>query len=127
MRTSLLIILGCALLAGCDNNPAGRSNRQQAIRVTGGNPKLGREALKQYGCRTCHTIRGIEGANAKVGPKLDGLRERNILAGKLPNSPDNLMKWIRDPRSIDPHTDMPNTGVTEEDAKNIAAYLYSLD
>src|SRR4051812_10064809 len=126
MRASILLVFLRALTAGC-KNPEARSGPREAVRMTGGNPKDGKEALKNYGCRTCHTIRGVEGASAKVGPELNGLRDRNIIAGKLPNSPDNLMRWIRDPRAIDPHTDMPNTGVSEEDAKNIAAYLYSLN
>jgi cytochrome c1 len=68
----------------------------------------------------------VEGATAKVGPELNGLRDRTTIAGKIPNSPENLMQWIRFPHSIDPHTAMPNMSVTEQDAKNIAAYLYSL-
>jgi cytochrome c2 len=107
-------------------NPEASAGSREAVRITGGNPMDGREAMKQYGCRTCHTVRGVEGATAKVGPELNGLRDRMTIAGKIPNSPENLMQWIRFPHSIDPHTAMPNMSVTEQDAKNIAAYLYSL-
>ena len=126
MRASLILTCSVLLLTGCLKNPEASSGAREAVRLTGGDPKLGREALKQYGCRSCHTIKGVEGASAKVGPALSGLRDRNVIAGKVPNSPDNLMKWIRDPRAMDPKTAMPNTGVTEQDAKNIAAYLYAL-
>jgi cytochrome c1 len=44
----------------------------------------------------------------------------------LYNTPDNLMLWIRNPPGVDPLTAMPDTGVTEGDARDIAAFLYTL-
>jgi cytochrome c1 len=61
-----------------------------------------------------------------VGPPLSGLVYRDYIAGVLVNTPDNLMRWIRDPHGVDPMTAMPNTGVTASDARDIAGYLYSL-
>lgn len=47
------------------------------------------------------------------------------IAGMLNNEPDNLMHWIRDPKSVNPKTAMPVLGLSAQDAADIAAYLYS--
>jgi cytochrome c1 len=44
----------------------------------------------------------------------------------LPNSADNLVRWIQHPRTIEPKTAMPDLGVSNQDARDIAAYLYTL-
>lgn len=67
---------------------------------------------------------GVPGAHGTVGPALDGLAQRSYLAGVLPNTPDNLVRWIGHSRDIDPDTAMPNTLVSEQDARDIAALLY---
>jgi cytochrome c2 len=79
-----------------------------------------------YGCPTCHVIPGVRGATGKVGPPLTGVADRVYLAGRVANEPQNMIDWIRNPQKIDPQTAMPNTGVTERDARDIAAYLYTL-
>lgn len=97
-----------------------------AVSMTGGDPERGRSLIRQYGCHTCHTIPGVRGADAVVGPPLDRIGVRTYLGGSLANSPENLIRWIRDPRSIRPDTAMPDTGVGELDGRDIAAYLYTL-
>jgi cytochrome c2 len=67
----------------------------------------------------------VAGANGKVGPYLTNLSDRQIIAGRLSNSPDNLEHWIQDPQGVSPGTAMPYMGVTDADARDIAAYLYS--
>lgn len=94
--------------------------------MTGGVPRRGRVILRKYGCHACHTIPGVEGARGTVGPPLDRLGSRPYLAGRLPNTPENLLRWIRDPQGIEPGTAMPNMHVTEQDGRDIAAYLYTL-
>jgi cytochrome c len=94
--------------------------------VPGGYPEQGRLAVMKYGCGGCHTIKGIRTARGKVGPELTTLAERAYIAGNLPNTPDNLVRWIIDPQSIEPGTAMPNLRVSAEDARSIAAYLYRL-
>jgi mono/diheme cytochrome c family protein len=86
----------------------------------------GVEAINQYACITCHRIPGIVGSNAPVGPPLDGVASRRILAGVLPNSPENMILWLRFPQKVSPLTAMPDLGVTERDARDIAAYLETL-
>ncbi|HEV8580441.1 MAG TPA: c-type cytochrome [Thermoanaerobaculia bacterium] len=110
-----------ALLCGC-----GEDIERKAAAMTGGNPARGKEIIPRYGCEACHSIPGVAGARGQVGPPLDGIASRTHLAGRLPNTPDNLMRWIRDPQGIQPGTAMPSLGVTERDGRDIAAYLYTL-
>jgi cytochrome c1 len=83
-------------------------------------------ALYQYACSACHTIPGITGSSPQVGPPLDGLGSRTLIAGKLANTQENLVRWLRRPHQVDPLTAMPDLGVTEADARDIAAYLSTL-
>lgn len=86
----------------------------------------GRIALSQYACQACHIVPGVTGPKVYVGPSLDGLARRKFIAGAMPNTPENLVRWILDPQAIDPHNVMPVMGVTERDARDMAAYLLSL-
>jgi cytochrome c1 len=89
-----------------------------------GDAGKGMLALQQYACTTCHHIPGMVGSAAWVGPPLDGIAARTYLAGRLPNTPENMARWIRDPKSISPATLMPDLGVSEQHARDMAAYLY---
>jgi mono/diheme cytochrome c family protein len=86
----------------------------------------GKTALRQYACAGCHEIPGITGPAARVGPPLSGIASRQMLGGVLPNSPENLVRWIREPQNVSPLTAMPGLGVTERDARDMAAYLQTL-
>jgi cytochrome c2 len=94
--------------------------------MTGGDPDRGPALIRKYGCSTCHTIPGVEGARGMIGPPLNGIASRTYLGGQLPNTPDNLLRWIEDPQSIERGTAMPNMGVSDPEARHIAAYLYTL-
>ncbi|WP_343731349.1 c-type cytochrome [Duganella sp.] len=83
----------------------------------------GRLALSQYACNACHLIPGVTGPDTMVGPPLHDLAARQYIAGGLPNSAANLTRWIQDPQRIRPNSAMPAMGVTESDARDIAAYL----
>lgn len=89
-----------------------------------GNPGRGEIALRQYACVTCHAIPGMVDAEGRAGPALDGLAFRAYIAGLLPNTPENLVRWIRAPQRVLPGGAMPDLGVTEQDARDMAAYLY---
>jgi cytochrome c oxidase assembly factor CtaG/cytochrome c2 len=97
-----------------------------ARRLTGGDPHRGRERIRTFGCDSCHTIPGIPGADATVGPPLDRVAQRVYLAGHVPNTPENMMRWIEDPPALDSRTVMPDMGISREDSRDIAAYLYTL-
>lgn len=94
--------------------------------VPGGDPDRGRQRLTQYGCAACHTIPGIRNANGNVGPPLTRIGDRTYIAGVLNNTPANMVRWIRSPQGVVPGNAMPNMGVSEADARDIAAYLYTL-
>ena len=96
------------------------------IVATGGDPERGRAALVSYGCITCHTIPGVPGGDGLVGPPLTNWADRVYVGGYLTNTPDHLIAWIQNPQAVAPGNAMPNLGVSDSDARNIAAYLYTL-
>jgi cytochrome c2 len=79
----------------------------------------------QYGCGSCHHLTYIPNAVGKVGPSLDGIAGQAVIAGKLSNTPDNLLRWIRDPQAVTPGTAMPDLHVGQRDARDISAFLYT--
>jgi cytochrome c1 len=91
-----------------------------------GNPQDGKQLIQSFGCGSCHTIPGIHTAQGVVGPPLMFFARRTMIAGELPNSPENLVRWIENPAAVEPKTAMPNLGVTDEQARDIASYLYTL-
>jgi mono/diheme cytochrome c family protein len=86
----------------------------------------GKIALQQYACVSCHKITGIVGPDAQVGPPLEDLSQRRYIGAGLLNTPENMVRWISDPQQVDPLTAMPDMGVSASDARDIAAYLYTL-
>jgi len=105
--------------------PACKS-RPKERQTGGGDATLGKQAMTKYGCGSCHIIPGIEGAVGRVGNPLLGFGDRSDIAGVAGNTPDNLIKWIQRPQDLNPASKMPYLGVTEKDARDIAAYLYTL-
>jgi cytochrome c len=124
-----LRLLAASLLlafAACGGGGMSESEQAAAEMTGGGNPARGRAAIERYGCGTCHTIPGVRGADALVGPPLSQVASRAYVGGVLTNSPENMIRWIRDPRAVDNLTAMPTLGVTDQDARDIASYLYTL-
>lgn len=98
----------------------------ESVTVAGGSPARGRTALIGAGCGSCHVIPGVRGAHGRVGPPLSGIAVRTMLAGQVPNTPQSMISWIRDPQAIEPGTAMPNLHVDERAARDMAAYLFTL-
>jgi cytochrome c2 len=94
--------------------------------ASGGNAEAGRIALEAYDCGVCHRIPGVRGARGTVGPSLARFGRRIYVAGRFPNTPSMLARWIVDPPGWIPDTAMPAVGVDERDARDIAAYLHRL-
>jgi cytochrome c len=92
--------------------------------LTGGDPNEAPSLVRRYGCGGCHTISAIAGADGKVAAPLDQLRKRVYIGGVLQNTPDNLVRWIVSPRTFSPQNAMPDTGITEAEARHVAALLY---
>ena len=113
-------------VGACERSAGRREARLEAMSLTGGDPDGAPALLRHYGCVSCHTIPGIQGANATVGPPLTRMARRSFIAGVLPNTPSNMERWIMDPPAVDSLTAMPTLGVSVADARTIAAYLYTL-
>ncbi len=92
-----------------------------------GQIERGQRLLAQYQCGTCHAIPGIDAARGAAGPPLAAFGRRSYIAGHVPNSPDTLTRWIVAPSALVPGTTMPSMGVSVGDARDIAAYLLTLE
>ena len=97
-----------------------------AASVYDGDATRGAHLIKTYGCVSCHTVPGISGATGSVGPSLRGFADRAYVAGVLPNEPGGLVRWLVDPTIHAPQTAMPDLGVSEHEARDMASYLYTL-
>lgn len=104
------------LVSGC--NAAGAS--------TIGNPDRGAVIIGRASCGSCHEIPGIPLADGQVGPPLSRFGSRILIAGTIPNSPPNLVFWLQHPQQVRPGTTMPETGLSEAQARDVAAYLSEL-
>ena len=101
-----------------------RYPQSPAWTATGGDPYRGKQAILRYGCLGCHEVAGIRDSRGRVGPQISNYKQQIYIAGLLPNTPENLISWIKDPQQHNPATAMPNLGVSDQDARDIAAYLY---
>jgi cytochrome c2 len=120
-----LIGAGIVALLVVDATDGRRDLRTHAAAVTGGDPARGEAMFIQYGCGSCHGLKHVRKASGAVGPPLDGIAVRAMLAGRLDNSPANLETWIRDPQKVSPGTAMPDLNVGQRDARDISAFLYT--
>jgi cytochrome c len=104
------------------------SARAQLIaeQVTGGHVAAGKADITRFGCGACHQINGIAGADGRVGPSLEGIAVRATIAGRLPNQPAQMMRWLRAPQHVVPGNGMPDQAMTPRDARDLSAYLYTL-
>jgi cytochrome c1 len=119
MKSICLMLLCAVLTAGCEG---GRTTNA----IAGGDARRGVQVIGQFGCGGCHTIPGVRAANGVVGPPLMFFSRRTYIAGELPNTPDNLVRWVMDPPAVEPRTAMPKLGLNDQQARDVAAYLYTL-
>jgi cytochrome c2 len=123
---ALIIIVCAATAAGAGMTWSSRQKTDRIARaMTGGDPERAPEIMRRYGCGGCHTVPGLTGADGQVGPPLAGLVHRVYIGGVANNAPDNLVQWIVSPQTFSPRTAMPATGITEAEARDVAAYLYA--
>lgn len=107
----ILLLLGC---------------RQESAPPPIGDAAHGKQLVQQYSCTSCHDIPNVSGPKGMVGPPLAHVASRQVIASKLPNTPANVIRYLQNPQSVDPQNVMPNFGLTPEQCKDIAAYLYTL-
>jgi cytochrome c2 len=91
-----------------------------------GNVSAGQELIGRFGCGACHDIPGIVGAHGLLGPPLSRVGRRVYIAGVLRNTPGNMAAWVFDPQSVIPGNAMPTVGLSRKQARDVAAYLGSL-
>jgi cytochrome c2 len=108
-----------ALLAAC-------GEQEKALQVAGGDAATGKRLVTQYQCGACHAIPDVQGAGGEAGPPLEGFGRKSYIAGRIPNQPAQLVAWLRDPPAMKPGTAMPAMGLTEEEARHMAAFLVTL-
>lgn len=106
----------CGRASAAENDP----------RVGIGDPAKGRELIQRYSCGGCHIVPGVDGAEGLVGPPLVHWAGRRYIAGEMENTPEHLVTWLTVPQAVEPGTAMPNMGVTDEQARAMAAYLYTI-
>jgi sulfur-oxidizing protein SoxX len=119
---SMMALLGAvAMLAACDEN----TDPPRAL--AGSDPERGLALIQAKGCAACHAVPGVDWPRGEVGGSLHGFANRPLIAGRLRNQPDTLVAWLRNPPVLAPDTAMPATGLTQGQARDVAAYLYTLD
>jgi cytochrome c2 len=120
----LAAILLLAFASAC------KSEHEQAVEEAklrvGGDPERGALLLQRYGCGGCHQIPGVVGAGGKAAPSLGYLAVETYISGNLPNTPENVMRWIESPHSVLPKTKMPELGISHAEARDITTYLWTL-
>jgi cytochrome c1 len=122
VRTGWLI--AALLMVGCGSEPpTPRWDRT----IVGADPARGAAAVRARACGACHEIPRIPAARGRVGPSLDGFADRPLIAGVVPNTAGELVAWLRDPPAIQPRTAMPALALSEREAQDIAAFLYTLE
>jgi cytochrome c oxidase subunit 2 len=100
-------------------------NQRGAAAPSTAEQQAGREVFDQQ-CASCHAIRGTP-ARGAVGPDLTHLAERRTLAALvLPNTPQALAAWIRDPQRFKPGNHMPALGLSAAQLRAVTAYLRGL-
>jgi cytochrome c2 len=121
--TAAIVAVGAGVEAAVER----RDLEQKAAVLAHGDPRSGRRLALAYGCGGCHEIPRVAGARGRVGPPLSGFATRAYVGGVLENTPTNLVTWLQDPRAVDPKTAMPAVGLDERQARDVAAFLYTLD
>jgi len=120
-RLAGLLALSVVGAVACGREPASTSGSASKVELA-----RGKRLLEVYGCGGCHVIPGVRRAVGTVGPPLTAFARRGYIAGEMANTPANLIRWISVPQAIEPGTAMPNLGVTEDQATDMASYLYTL-
>ena len=125
VRTWMLVLLATLAVTGCDRAGVPVDERWRSVEAA--DPERGRRLMAVYQCGSCHAAPGVPGAAVALAPSLDGFGRRSYIAGRLPNGPATLPRWLENPPAQVPGTTMPRLGVSPQDARDIAAYLLSLE
>jgi L-cysteine S-thiosulfotransferase len=119
-RRALIIVCATLAAAGCADKASGPRA------LAGADPENGLRAMERVGCAACHAIPGIAWPAGSAGASLAGFGKSPLISGRLPNQPDILVRFLRDAPSLDPDIAMPPMPLTDAEARDVAAYLYTL-
>ena len=121
-RAIAALTLACAATgpAAC----ADKTDRPRTL--AGADPSRGLAVIERTGCAACHAVPGVRWPVGATAASLDGFGDSPMISGRLPNQPDILVRFIRDAPSLDPGTAMPPMPMSEAEARDVAAYLYTL-
>ena len=111
----------CLVLGGCKEPPGPRYVYDAE------DAKRGLVAIERVGCAACHEIPGIDWPKGRTGPSLVGFDDVGLIAGAVPNNPQNLSNFVRNAPAVKPGSTMPAMPLTQEESRDVAAYLYGLD
>ena len=117
--TTGALLCAVVLASGC-------AKEEPASRVVGGDPERGRLLVQQYQCAACHFIPEVQGPNGDAGPSLESMGRLSYIAGSIPNQPENMIRFLQNPPAVKPGTLMPALGITDDEARHMAAFMYSL-
>lgn len=120
-------MIATLILAACAaEKPQQPTQTAASVATPAGNPARGKELIDTYACTACHGVPGFEGPHGSLGPTLAGIATRPHIGGRVPNDPQTMAAYLQNPPAVDPPTRMPPLGLTEEEARHIAAYLFTL-
>lgn len=119
------LLLATFLAALCTGCTGGQATAPYSV-ANSGYPAYGKRLIVNYRCGECHTIPGVSGADGVFGPPLNFMGQRTMIAGNFPNTPANLARWVMSPHDMKPGTAMPQLGLSDREARSVAAYLESL-
>lgn len=126
MRVFSMLNARPLLAAACILALSACGRQGDAPRIGGGDAKVGKKLVEQYQCGSCHAIPDVPAARGTTGPALEGFGRRSYVAGRFPNNADALTRWLENPPAMKPGTLMPDLGVSPDDARHMAAFLYTL-
>ncbi|WAJ71672.1 c-type cytochrome [Catenovulum adriaticum] len=84
----------------------------------------GQKLMISKGCSSCHQLAKLPSAKGLVGPPLDNMALQSYIAGVLPNSRENLTKFLLNPQQFHPDTAMPKPEITQQEAQRLTDYLW---
>lgn len=118
MRTWLC--LATVLAAGCDGPP------DRTPTLGDADVDRGRRVVVEKGCGACHAFPDVPWPRGALGPGLEAFGRQGLIAGQLPNQPGVLMDFVRNAPALLPGTGMPGVAMTDQEARDVTAYLLQL-
>lgn len=109
-----------ALLAACDGPP------DRTPMLADADVKRGRQLVTDKGCVACHAFPDVKWPRGSLGPSLENFGKQGLIAGRLPNQPGVLMQFVRNAPAQIPGTAMPAVPMTDQEARDVSAYLLQL-